>query len=153
MVQVYLSILFEDTNINKNFVRFIPNNPNDYDYDIKIISSKYYSKAEGFKGKNFINLVAGFKTDLSPQSINEVLKDIERSMGRGVSQKGMNDRVIDLDLLLFGDLITENNDFVLPSSDIEEYLFVLEPLVELAGELLHPVLEVSFSQILEERFI
>ena len=83
----------------------------------------------------------------------EVLKDIERSMGRGVSQKGMNDRVIDLDLLLFGDLITENNDFVLPSSDIEEYLFVLEPLVELAGELLHPVLEVSFSKILEERFI
>ena len=84
---------------------------------------------------------------------DRVLKDIERSMGRGVSQKGMNDRVIDLDLLLFGDLITENNDFVLTSSDIEEYLFILEPLVELAGELLHPVLEVSFSKILEERFI
>jgi len=40
--------LFEDTNINKNFVRFIPNNPNDYDYDIKIISSKYYSNLAGF---------------------------------------------------------------------------------------------------------
>ena len=39
------------------------------------------------------------------------------------------------------------------ATDIEEYLFVLEPLVELAGELLHPVREVSFSEILKERFI
>ena len=149
MVRVYLSI-GSNIDAERNIEEAKKNLNEKFDC---IFSSKYYSKAEGFKGKNFINLVAGFKTDLSPQSINEVLKDIERSMGRGVSQKGMNDRVIDLDLLLFGDLITENNDFVLPSSDIEEYLFVLEPLVELAGELLHPVLEVSFSQILEERLI
>jgi 2-amino-4-hydroxy-6-hydroxymethyldihydropteridine diphosphokinase len=149
VVQVYISIgsnIDAETNIEE-----AKKNLNQK-FDC-IFSSKHYSKAEGFEGKNFINLVAGFKTDLCPQSINEVLKNIERSMGRGTSQKGMNDRVIDLDLLLFGDLITESSDFVLPSSDIEEYLFVLEPLVELAGESLHPVREVSFSEILKERFI
>ena len=68
-------------------------------------SDNFYSKAEGFKGKDFINLVVGFKTSLDPISLTQTLKSLEKKIGRDTNQKGMRDRVIDLDLILFGDLI------------------------------------------------
>ena len=88
-------------------------------------SDNFYSKAEGFKGKDFINLVAGFETNLDPISLTQTLKSLEEKIGRDINQKGMRDRVIDLDLILFGDLIMKDQGIELPSSDIEVYLFIL----------------------------
>ena len=70
-------------------------------------------------------------------------------MGRTEDQKGMSSRVVDLDIILYGDLIIDNDEIVLPSSDIQEYLFVLEPLVEIAGDLKHPILKVTFLELLK----
>ena len=70
-------------------------------------------------------------------------------MARTEDQKGMSSRVVDLDIILYGDLIIDNDEIVLPSIDIQEYLFVLEPLVEIAGDLKHPVLKVTFLELLK----
>ena len=71
-------------------------------------------------------------------------------MGRTENQKGMSNRVIDLDMILYGDHIFQEDDLDIPSKDIEDYLFVLEPLAEIAGELLHPVSKTPFSELLKQ---
>ena len=114
-------------------------------------SDNFYSKAEGFKGKDFINLVAGFKTSLDPTKLTQTLKSLEKKIGRDTSQKGMQDRVIDFDLILFGDLIMNDKGIELPSSDIEDYLYILEPLAQIAEKEIHPVFNISFGEMLKEK--
>jgi len=114
-------------------------------------SDNFYSEAEGFKGKDFINLVAGFETSLDPFSLIQTLKSLEKKIGRDIDQKGMCDRVIDMDLILFGELVEQDLGIELPSSDIEDYLFVLEPLAQIAEKELHPVLNISFGEMLKEK--
>ena len=112
-------------------------------------STTYETKSEGFSGDNFLNAVVSFKTDIKPLALKGVLKSIETDMGRTEDQKGMSSRVVDLDIILYGDLIIDNDEIVLPSIDIQEYLFVLEPLVEIAGDLKHPILKVTFLELLK----
>ena len=71
-------------------------------------------------------------------------------MGRTPSQKGMSSRVIDLDLILYGNLIEKTDKLDIPSKDIEKYNFVLEPLCELAGDAIHPELKISFREIKDQ---
>ena len=114
-------------------------------------SDNFYTKAEGFEGKDFINLVAGFETSLDAFKLTQTLKTLEKKMGRESNQRGMHDRVIDLDLILLGDLITQDQGINLPSNDIENYLFVLEPLAQIANEQLHPVFNISFKKMLKDK--
>tara|TARA_B100000965_G_scaffold307570_1_gene266540 strand:+ start:159 stop:608 length:450 start_codon:yes stop_codon:yes gene_type:complete len=113
-------------------------------------SGLYETVAEGFEGDDFVNCVVGFKTDITPTKLNENLKDIEKNMGRTDRQKGMSNRIIDLDLILYGDLVLNNKNLSLPSDDIEKYSFILEPLVEIAGDIKHPVSKQSFKSLLME---
>jgi len=114
-------------------------------------SDNFYTEAEGFEGQDFINLVAGFETSLDAVMLTQTLKTLEKKMGRESNQKGMHDRVIDLDLILLGDLIAQDQGINLPSNDIENYLFVLEPLAQIAKEHLHPVFNISFEEMLKEK--
>jgi 2-amino-4-hydroxy-6-hydroxymethyldihydropteridine diphosphokinase len=114
-------------------------------------SDNFYTEAEGFEGQDFINLVAGFETSLDAVKLTQTLKTLEKKMGRESNQKGMHDRVIDLDLILLGDLIAQDQGINLPSNDIENYLFVLEPLAQIAKEHLHPVFNISFEEMLKEK--
>ena len=109
------------------------------------------SKAIGFKGKDFLNLVVGFTYKSDPYSLNNILKNIEVEMGRDQDQKGMSDRVIDLDIILFGKLIIQDKDFSIPSQDIKNHLFVLEPLAQIAEKQIHPVFNISFGDMLKEK--
>jgi len=115
-----------------------------------IYSKLYQTKAEGFEGNNFVNCVVGFKTNLLVAELQKHLKQIELKMGRTEDQKGMSNRVIDLDIILYGDHVFEEDGFDIPSKDIEDYLFVLEPLAEIAGELSHPVSKIPFSELLKQ---
>ncbi len=111
-------------------------------------SSVYRTPAEGFVGEDFFNSVCKFETDKDPYEIRSLLKQIEKNMGRTKEQKGMSSRVIDLDLILYGDLIVNDQELELPSLDIEKYKFVLEPLSEIAPTFIHPVLDKSYLDLL-----
>ena len=113
-------------------------------------SGLYETAAEGFEGNDFVNCVVGFKTDITPTDLNDILKNIEKNMGRTDRQKGMSNRIIDLDLILYGDLVLNDKNLSLPSDDIEKYSFILEPLVEIAGDIRHPVSKQSFKSLLME---
>ena len=146
MQRVFVSIGSNiEPEVNLDLVKIYLDNLFECEY-----SSAYETKSEGFNGNSFLNAVVSFNTDIKPLELKEVLKSIETEMGRTDNQKGMSDRVIDLDIILYGDSVINEDKVIIPSSDIEDYLFVLEPLVEIAGDLKHPVLKISFSELLRE---
>ena len=102
------------------------------------LSSVYESQPIGFEGENFYNLVAAFDTDESPESVVAVLHDIERQLGRKRSTSRFASRTIDLDLLLYGDLVRDDPALPVPRPEVTEYACVLRPLAELAPEARHP---------------
>ena len=112
-------------------------------------SSIYKTPAEGFVGEDFLNSVCKFETEVNPYEIRRILKEIEKDMGRTIDQKGMSNRVIDLDLILYGDFEINDLELEIPSADIEKYKFVLEPLAEIAPNFIHPVLKVSYLDLLD----
>ena len=112
-------------------------------------SSIYKTPAEGFVGEDFLNRVCKFETEMNPYEIRRILKEIEKDMGRTVDQRGMSNRVIDLDLILYGDFEINDLELEIPSADIEKYKFVLEPLAEIAPNFIHPVLKVSYLDLLD----
>jgi len=101
-------------------------------------SSVYESEAVGFDSAPFYNLVAGFDTGETPREIQNVLHRIEAASGR-IRTTGLSARTLDLDLLLYDDLVTEADGMSLPRKDITRYAFVLAPLAEIAGTRRHPV--------------
>ena len=112
-------------------------------------SSIYKTPAEGFVGVDFLNSVCKFETEVNPYEIRRILKEIEKDMGRTIDQKGMSNRVIDLDLILYGDLEINDQELEIPSADIKKYKFILEPLAEIAPNSIHPVLKVSYLDLLD----
>lgn len=102
------------------------------------LSGVYRSAAAGFEGDDFLNLVAGMKTDHSPLAINEQIEEIHRIVGRRRGEERYSSRSLDIDLLLYDDLIVDEPPLRLPRCDILEYSFVLRPFAELAPELVHP---------------
>lgn len=108
------------------------------------LSPLYQSPAAGFSGPDFLNLVAGFRTEEGPAEILERLAELEASAGRDRSGGKFSSRTLDLDLLLYGDRI--DAALKLPHPDIERYAFVLKPLADLVPDLRHPATGVSFSE-------
>lgn len=101
-------------------------------------SSVIDNPAVGFAGDDFLNLVVAFDTALDPYAVAERLSAIEESFGRVKSKDaGVVSRTLDLDLLLYGDL--ESDELRVPRAEILEYAFVLGPLAELAPDARHPV--------------
>ena len=115
-------------------------------------SGIYQTPAEGFTGGDFLNSVCKFKSDKKPNEIRRTLKSIEEKMGRTISQKGMSNRVIDLDLILYGDMLINEDGLEIPSSDIENYKFVLEPLAEIAPDYIHPMLKKTYKELFQTSF-
>ncbi len=115
------------------------------------ISTVYESEALGFRGDNFYNLVVGFDTDLSALEVIRLFKSIESSSGRLPSIQNASSKTIshtlDIDLLLFGDLIQHNDQIDVPRNDIKQYSFVICPLAEIAGGFKHPETGLSLADI------
>ena len=109
-------------------------------------SSVYESDAVGFDSAPFYNLVVGFRTDESPRAIQDSLHAIENRHGR-LRTVALSARTLDLDLLLYDDLVMSEGKLVLPRNDIDRYAFVLAPLAEIAGSARHPVTGVSYADM------
>jgi 2-amino-4-hydroxy-6-hydroxymethyldihydropteridine diphosphokinase len=109
-------------------------------------SSVYESAAVGFDSAPFYNLVVAFQTDASPQTVQETLHRIEDSQGRSRTA-ALAARTLDLDLLLYDDLVMHAGKLVLPRADIDRYAFVLGPLAEIAGNQRHPVTGIRYADM------
>ena len=102
------------------------------------LSSVYLSRAVGFEGEDFYNMVVGFNSTLSLNDIRDRLRRIEGAHGRKRGMEKFSARPLDIDLLLFGDTVQHDMGFDIPRREIEQSAFVLLPLSEIAADLVHP---------------
>ena len=96
------------------------------------LSSVYESEAVGFQGDNFLNMVVGLETDEDVHNVVQTLRQIEDRHGRVRSGPRFSARTLDLDLLLYDELVTKEADIELPRGEITHNAFVLWPLAELS---------------------
>ena len=113
------------------------------------LSPVYESKAHGFDGDNFYNLVTGFDTEESIERIKETLSHIESRIGRRRQENRFSARTLDLDLLLYDDIVRHDSQVNLPHPDIQRYAFVLRPLADIAPDLRHPETGLSCTRMWE----
>ena len=114
------------------------------------LSSVYESEPVGFEGAPFFNLVAGFESEESPGEIVAAMRAIEEKSGRTRDEHRYGPRTLDLDLLLYGEMICDINGIVLPRDEIARYAFVLRPLAEIAPGLRHPVKGKTIAELWSE---
>ena len=117
--------------------------------DVFAVSSLYRSAPFGpVEQPDFLNAVVALTTDMSARALFAALQSIEEDMGRQRSER-WGARIIDLDLLVFGDAVVNDDDLVVPHPGIGERNFVLLPLAEIAPELdipgLGPVRDIKVS--------
>ncbi|HHJ35584.1 MAG TPA: 2-amino-4-hydroxy-6-hydroxymethyldihydropteridine diphosphokinase [Gammaproteobacteria bacterium] len=112
-----------------------------------VLSSVYESEAVGFDGDAFYNMVIACEVDLPVHEANKVLRDIEDENGRDRSGPKFSSRTLDLDLLLYDDLIIDEKGLVLPRGEILKNAFVLWPLAEIAPDLVHPETGISYATL------
>lgn len=94
----------------------------------------------------FVNMAVAIETDRDPQALLVLLKKIEREMGRRDSER-WGPRIIDLDILLYDDIIMNTGMLTIPHPLIQEREFVLMPLSEIAADLTHPVLKRTIGEL------
>jgi 2-amino-4-hydroxy-6-hydroxymethyldihydropteridine diphosphokinase len=97
---------------------------------------------------DFINACAAVEVSCPPHDLLKILLQIEVAMGR-VRLIDKGPRVIDLDILLFGDVILDSEDLTIPHPAMLERLFVLEPLCDIGMDVLHPVKNATIGELLE----
>ena len=118
---------------------------------IKVLrqSSLYRAEPVGFEKQDwFINAVVEIRTVLNPHELLKALQRIEDTMGRVRGPK-WGPRIIDLDILLYGQETVEEDGLVIPHPHLHRRRFVLEPLCEIASYVIHPVFGVSVRGLME----
>ena len=117
---------------------------------VSAISSVYETQPWGYESSNiFFNMVIQINTKQSPTQLLTITKEIEKEMGRTekTSELDYQDRIIDIDLIMYGNLILETPELVLPHPLFHKRQFVMEPLLEIAPDLVHPVLEKTIKEL------
>ncbi len=114
-------------------------------------SSVYRSSAQEITNQpDFLNAVAKIETNDSPHTIQNTIREIEQALKKNPPYR-FGPRTIDLDILLYDDLILQTPELVIPHPRMHERRFVLEPLMEIyAGDVLHPGFDRKLKQYLSE---
>jgi 2-amino-4-hydroxy-6-hydroxymethyldihydropteridine diphosphokinase len=113
-------------------------------------SSIYETEPWGFHAKDeFLNKVVKVNTELTPSGLLGRILMIESLLGRVRGQVRYSSRLIDIDILLYEDLIVEEESLKIPHPLLQQRKFVLVPLCEIASEIIHPVMKKSIAELLE----
>ncbi|MBI4681751.1 MAG: 2-amino-4-hydroxy-6-hydroxymethyldihydropteridine diphosphokinase [Nitrospirae bacterium] len=121
------------------------------DSGIKVLklSSRIETEPWGLRDQpNFINMAIMIQTGLTPEDLLKLLKKIEIELGRAPGLR-WGPRIIDLDILLYDDLVFETPDLKIPHPGTSDRYFVLRPLAEIAPDTIHPVLKKSIRALLD----
>jgi len=114
-------------------------------------SAIYETEPWGFESDDiFWNQVLEISTALSPEKVLQQTQQIERELGRIRKANQYDSRIIDIDILFYGDQVIELENLIIPHPRIQERKFALVPLCEIASELIHPVFHKSIRQIVNE---
>lgn len=114
------------------------------------LSSFYETAPWGFESDHsFLNAAIGLETSLSPIEILHITQDIEKELGR--TKKSVNgsysDRLIDIDILLYDNLVLQTSELTIPHPLMTERDFVMKPLIEIAGNVIHPTRQKTLSEL------
>jgi 2-amino-4-hydroxy-6-hydroxymethyldihydropteridine diphosphokinase len=113
-------------------------------------SRAYRNVAVGFEGPDFINLVVGFSTDEPLKVVLARLHAIEVACGRPRNAPKWASRTMDLDILLYGDLIEKTAEYTVPRPDLVRRAFMLGPMAEIAPDVSHPVSHKTIAELWHE---
>ncbi|MBE9516897.1 MAG: 2-amino-4-hydroxy-6-hydroxymethyldihydropteridine diphosphokinase [Proteobacteria bacterium] len=145
MARIYISI---GSNIEpEKQLRFALSSLHHY-FDQLIESPVYRSKAIGFDGPDFLNMVVSFDSDTPAEQVHDKLISIERESGRLKTDKQFASRTLDLDMLLYGNEMIDA--LHIPREEIDRYAFVLKPLYDIAPDLRHPVSNKSMTELWQD---
>ena len=115
---------------------------------LKGISKVYETAAWGLEDQpSFLNQALELETALTPKELLKVLLEIEKSLGRERGEK-YGPRLIDIDILLYNDEVIDEEGLKIPHPQMPFRRFVLQPLTEIAGEKIHPLLHQSIYELL-----
>lgn len=116
-------------------------------YGELILSTTWENSAIGFDGDPFYNLVVGFDTRDSPEQVAHAFREIEMRQGRERSSERFSSRTLDIDLLLYDQLIRNSGGLQIPRDEIARYAFVLKPLAEVYPDGIHPELGKTYKKM------
>ena len=102
------------------------------------LSAVYQSAALGFDGDDFLNMVVGLTSDESPLDMHRQIEEIHALSGRRRRADRLTSRPLDIDLLMYDDVVSAGPPLRLPRQDVLECSFVLRPFAELAPDVVHP---------------
>ena len=114
------------------------------------VSRAYANAAVGFAGDDFINLVVAFQTDLTVHQVLERLHEAETACGRERLAPKWAPRAMDLDILLFGDLVCTEPGLTLPRPDLLKRPYMLGPAAEIAPGVVHPIERRTLGELWRE---
>jgi GTP cyclohydrolase-4 len=119
-------------------------------FDVEKVSSVYETEPVGYKDQPmFLNAVCRVKTDIGPLQLLSLVKGIEASMGR-VPSFTDGPRPIDIDIILYGDLVMVDPELTIPHPRMAQRAFVLVPLAEIAPGIVHPFSGESVEEMAEK---
>jgi 2-amino-4-hydroxy-6-hydroxymethyldihydropteridine diphosphokinase len=113
------------------------------------VSPAYRNKAVGFTGDDFINLVVGFSTDEPVARVREQLQQVESLCGRQPDAPKWASRSMDLDILLYGQLVSNEPGLVIPRPDLLRRPYMLKPMADIAPGVQHPLQKKSLRELWE----